>query len=50
MVPGSTDIPISFDAAHFTREGSRYFINLIADKLFGTPKQNAAAPNDAVRR
>jgi peptidoglycan/LPS O-acetylase OafA/YrhL len=50
MVPDAPDIPISWDPAHFTREGSRYFINQVADKLFGGPRQNAASPNDAVTR
>jgi hypothetical protein len=34
IVPGSNNIPMSWDAAHFTREGSRFFIGLIANKLF----------------
>jgi SGNH domain (fused to AT3 domains) len=50
MVPDAPDIPMSWDAAHFTREGSRYFINLIASKLFFPPHLSSSAPADAATR
>ena len=50
MVPDAPDISMSWDAAHFTREGSRYFVDQIADKLFTAPGRSATAPNDAVTR
>jgi peptidoglycan/LPS O-acetylase OafA/YrhL len=49
MVPDSPDVPMAWDAAHFTREGSRYFVNQIADKLFAAPKP-AAVPSDTPTR
>jgi peptidoglycan/LPS O-acetylase OafA/YrhL len=50
MVPDAPDIPMAWDAAHFTREGSRYFINLVADKLFVQPRLGSAAPANALTR
>lgn len=44
MVPDAPDVPTAWDAAHFTREGSRYFINLVADKLFARPRLGGNAP------
>ncbi len=44
LVPGSNNIPMAWDAAHFTREASRYFIDKIADSLFGdTVRQTRAS-------
>lgn len=42
MVPDAPDVPMSWDAAHFTREGSRYFINRIAGRLFVPPPLSSA--------
>jgi peptidoglycan/LPS O-acetylase OafA/YrhL len=50
MVPDAPDVPMAWDAAHFTREGSRYFINLVADKLFAPPQLGSAAPASALTR
>jgi hypothetical protein len=50
MVPDAPDVPMSWDGAHFTREGSRYFIKLIANKLFYPPRLSKAVPADAATR
>ncbi|MDE2330581.1 MAG: hypothetical protein KGK16_07365, partial [Bradyrhizobium sp.] len=50
MVPDAPDIPMSWDAAHFTREGSRYFVNQIANRLFSGQQLGTAVPDNAATR
>jgi hypothetical protein len=41
---------MQWDGAHVTRDGSRDFIDLIANRLFSPPRLSGAVPADAATR